>query len=172
MPRWSRPVNSTTAQRQATLGANYQPRPRTDLPDFPAWNLSPAGPWNYALCVSEQTLKDVQVAWNPDCVDPLDAANPALRVVAKARRVRGWHLVHVRRTRHFGHWAEGDRFCRGNRTLQGSFRFTPPLPDPQSYRPNWPRQRKSRRFLTAPPCCASRSFRRPEPLASCVVLAA
>lgn len=128
------PVNSTTAQRQATLGANYQPRPRTGLPDFPAWNLSPAGPWNYAVCVSEDTLKDVRVDWNPECVDPLDAANPALGGVVQARRVR-----------RFGHWREGDRFCRGKRTLKAVSALPRLYPTRKSCLPDWPpSQRKSR----------------------------
>jgi hypothetical protein len=122
--------NSTTLQRRNTLGVGYEPRPAVVKADFPAWNLTPAGPWNYALCLDERTLKDLKVEWNADCADPLDAANPALKVRIKARRVRGWRLVHTRRVRQFGHWSEGGKFCRGYRTIQGDFQFTPPLPDP------------------------------------------
>ncbi len=57
-------------------------------PDFPAWNLYPAGRWNYALCVDEKTLNDLRIEWNDDCLDPLDADNPAFKVYVKARRVR------------------------------------------------------------------------------------
>ena len=124
-------ANSTTIQRQNTLAEKYEPRPEVDKPDFPAWNLYPVGPWNYALCVDEASMKDLRVEWNPDCSDPLDAANPALRLRVKARRVSGWRLVHTRQARHFGHWTENGKFTRGNRTIQGDFRFTPPLPDPQ-----------------------------------------
>jgi uncharacterized protein len=124
--------NSTTQQRMDTLSDQYQPRPAVVKADFPAWNLSPNGPWNYALCVDEESLKGLQVDWNEDCADPLDAANPALRVRVKARRVNGWRIVHTRRARQFGHWTEGDRFCRGYRTIRGDFRFTPPLPDPKN----------------------------------------
>ncbi len=122
--------NSTTLQRQNTLGAQYEPRPAVVKADFPAWNLYPAGPWNYALCVDEQSLKDIQVEWNENCSDPLGAANPAFKVRLKARRVRGWRIVHARRIKQFGHWSEGDQFRRGLRTIQGDFQFTPPLPDP------------------------------------------
>ena len=124
-------VNSTTLQRQRTLGDRYEPRPTVVKPDFPAWNLYPDGPWNYALVVDEDSLKTLQVEWNPACTDPLDASNPPLRVRVKARRVRGWRIVHTRRARQFGHWIEAGRFHRGTRTLQGDFQFTPPLPDPQ-----------------------------------------
>jgi uncharacterized protein len=122
--------NSTTLQQQATLGAKYEPRPAVVKPDFPAWNLYPAGPWNYALCVDEAALKDLQVEWNEACTDPLDAANPAFKVRVPARRVRGWHVVHTHRLRQFGHWSEDGKFCRGIRTVQGDFLLTPPLPDP------------------------------------------
>ncbi|HLF88408.1 MAG TPA: hypothetical protein VI451_05645, partial [Anaerolineales bacterium] len=99
--------------------------------DFPAWNLYPDGPWNYALCVDEESLKDLKVEWNENCRDPLDAANPPLKVVVNARRVRGWRMVHTRRLKQFGHWTEDGKFCRGTRTIQGDFQLTPPLPDPQ-----------------------------------------
>ncbi len=123
--------NSTTLQRQRTLGERFQPRRREVRTDFPAWNLSPAGPWNYALCVDEDSLKNLRVEWNDACTDPLDAANPPLRLRVRARRVRGWRLVHTRRTRHWGHWDNHGEFRRGMRTIHGDFRFTPPLPDPQ-----------------------------------------
>jgi hypothetical protein len=123
--------NSTTLQRQNTLGDQYEPRPVVVKPDFPAWNLYPAGPWNYALCVDEASLKDLRVEWNENCRHPFDAANPALKVRLKARRVRGWRMVHARRLRQFGHWSEDGKFCRGIRTIQGDFQLTPPLPNPQ-----------------------------------------
>jgi len=123
--------NSTTRQRLDTLGDHHEPRPVVVKSDFPAWNLYPDGPWNYALCVDEESLKDLKVEWNENCSDPLDAANPALKVVVKARRVRGWRIVHTRRLKQFGHWTEDGKFCRGTRTIQGDFQLTPPLPDPQ-----------------------------------------
>ncbi|HEU4744445.1 MAG TPA: hypothetical protein VFS61_04375, partial [Anaerolineales bacterium] len=123
--------NSTTQQRQATLGAQYQPRPLVVKEDFPAWNLYPDGPWNYALCIEEESLKDLKVEWNESCIDPLDAANPALKVRLPARRVRGWRLLRSKRIRQFGHWTENEIFTRGLRTVEGDFQFTPPLPDPE-----------------------------------------
>jgi hypothetical protein len=123
--------NSTTLQRMATLAEQYQPRPVVQKPDFPAWNLFPAGPWNYALCVDDASLKDIHVEWNETCQDPLDAANPALKVTVTARRVRNWRIVRALRTRQFGHWSEAGQFRRGLRTISGDFQFTPPLPDPQ-----------------------------------------
>ncbi len=123
--------NSTTLQRQNTLAEHYQPRALAVKPEFPAWNLFPAGPWNYALCVDEQSLQDLRVVWNEDCRDPLDAENPAFKVRVKARRVRNWHIVNTRRTQQRGHWTENGKFHRGKRTIHGDFLFTPPLPDQQ-----------------------------------------
>ena len=122
-------MNSTTLQRQMTLGGQLSAAPGGDKADFPAWNLYPDGRWNYALCVDEASLKDLKVEWNEDCTDPLDAANPAFKVRVKARRVRGWRVVHAQRIRQFGHWSEKGQFCRGLRTIQGDFQFTPPLPE-------------------------------------------
>ncbi len=123
--------NSTTRQRQDTLGDQYEPRLTIVKSDFPAWNLYPMGPWNYALCVGEASLSDLKVEWNENCSDPLDAANPALKVRVKARRVRGWRMVHARRIKQQGHWNQDGKFHFGTRAITGDFQFTPPLPDPQ-----------------------------------------
>ena len=123
--------NSTTRQRQETLRAQYKPRPMVVKPNFPAWNFYPAGRWNYALCVDEESLKDLKVEWNEDCRDPFDPLHPALKVNVKAQRVRGWRMVHIRRIKQWGHWIEDGNFHRGIRTIPGDFHLTPPLPDPQ-----------------------------------------
>ena len=123
--------NSTVLQQKQTMGTNYQPRQVVVKEDFPAWNLYPAGRWNYALCVDEQSLKDLQVEWNDACSDPLDAANPALKLRVKARRVRGWNIVHARKVRQRGHWWEDGELNRGIRTIPGDYLFTPPLPEPE-----------------------------------------
>jgi hypothetical protein len=124
--------NSTILQQESTLGAEYQPRPSAVREDFPAWNLYPDGPWNYALCVDADGLDAVTVEWNEACPDPLDAANPPLKARVKARRVRGWRMVRSRRIRQFNHWIIDGTFHRGKRTVPGDFQFTPPLPEPAS----------------------------------------
>ena len=123
--------NSTTRQRMETMREQYEDRPTVVKEDFPAWNLYPNGTWNYALCVDENSINKLTAEWNEKCDDPFDASNPALRVRVKARRVRGWRLVHTRRIKQFGHWIENNQFHRGWRTIEGDFQFTPPLPDPQ-----------------------------------------
>jgi uncharacterized protein len=123
--------NSTIRQQMNTLGDGYEPRQTLVLPEFPAWNLYPVGAWNYALCVDAESLRDMHVEWNETCTDPLDAANPALKVRVKARRVRGWNLLHLRRAKRFGHWVSEGTFHRALRTIEGDFQFTPPLPGPE-----------------------------------------
>ncbi len=120
--------NSTVRQQKETLRETYEARPIVVKPEFPAWNLYPAGPWNYALHVDESTLKDLTVEWNDACADPFDAAHPALKMRVKASRVRNWRITHVKRIRQFGHWVEDGKFCRGWRTLPGDYVFTPGLP--------------------------------------------
>jgi len=124
--------NSTIRQRQEALGDDYHPRPTLTLPDFPAWNLYPAGAWNYALCLEGNWQQNVRVEWNPTCSDPWDAANPPLRVMVKARRVRRWRITHARRTRQLCHAIRGGVFALELKTVSGDFLFTPPLPHPAS----------------------------------------
>ena len=121
-------LDTTTLQQKMALAENYQPRPVVKKSDFPGWDLYPESVWNYALCVDETGLKDLTAEWNDACVDPLDAANPALKVRVKARRVKGWRIVHSHRILQSGHWTEKGQFKRGLRILQGDFKFTPPLP--------------------------------------------
>lgn len=124
--------NTTIQQRMDTLGESYIPRSLVEEKEFPAWNLYPDGPWNYALCLDEKSLPDLEVVWDQDGDYPLDPDKPALQMKVKARRVKRWHLVHRRKARQFGHWTEDGTFCWGLRTIHGDFWFTPPLPEPES----------------------------------------
>jgi len=120
--------NSTVKQQKAALAQNYQPRPIVVKEEFPAWNLYPNGPWNYALRLDEDSVKDVTVEWNANCIDPLDASDPPLKVRVPASRVRGWRLIHRKKIKQSVHWTDGDQFVRGWRTAEGDFQFTPNLP--------------------------------------------
>ena len=66
------------------MGEQYEPRPTVVKEDFPAWNFYPSGAWNYALCIEPEFSEDLKVEWNESCTDPLDAANPALKVRVNA----------------------------------------------------------------------------------------
>ncbi len=121
-------LDTTTLQRKAALAESYEPRPVVKKPDFPGWDLFPQSDWNYALCVDEAGLENLRVEWNDACLDPLDVTNPPFKVRVKARRVKGWHVVHRKRILQSGHWTEKGQFRRGLRIVQGDFQFTPPLP--------------------------------------------
>ena len=121
------PTNASAVDDQ-----QYKPRPRAVRPDFPAWNLYPAGRWNYALCVDEQSLPRLaQVEWQaPSAITPFDPAQPFVTMRLPARMVEGWDLDQrpngVSQENNWvvnGQWRHGKR-----RKVEGRFTFTPPLP--------------------------------------------
>ncbi len=98
---------------------------------FPAWNLYPASPWNYALAVDETSLaRDVEIVHKPVTPDPwsLDAAPIELRV--PARRVREWRIE--KRASVLREYTTEGRDVQGR--FKGDFRLTPQLPDPATLR--------------------------------------
>lgn len=100
--------------------------------EFPAWELFPAGPWNYALDIDRDQLEEqVRVVHGPASLDPWK--DPPLFLDVPARRVRGWQLRHAKVLPTYGAnlvdparniWSEYKTVVRG------SFPITPPLPDP------------------------------------------
>jgi len=125
------PFDSTEWQRQNIHGAFYTPRQHPTLPDFPAWSLTPAGPWNYALCVSDDTLAAAaSVQWHTGAAYPFDPQHPPLKVRLPARVVRGWELAHAPQVTQFANYVVGGVWKSGERALEGDFWLTPPLPDP------------------------------------------
>jgi len=103
------------------------PKPAT--PDFPAFNLYPASPWNYALCVTEKTLSTaVEVVHRPCTSDPwsIDTAPIELRV--RARRVAGWKIERKRSVTGLYPNATFTGFEPVQK--KGDFMLTPQLPDP------------------------------------------
>jgi len=107
--------------------------PQQRLPGFPAYRLTPASRWAYALAVDESSLAQAaKVTWNAPSGFPLDLDNPALRVSVPARRVRGWTLLETDQVIRSIPSFEGGRFRMIDRPIQGHFTLTPPLPEPQS----------------------------------------
>ena len=102
--------------------------------EFPAWDMRPAGPWNYALCLHEDDLeRNVTVTHGPPTLDPW--SEPTLRLTVPARRVRGWTIRRARMLSTLGAdlvdparniWRSKEVILRGD------FRLTPPLPDPKT----------------------------------------
>ena len=125
--------NSTLRQRREIHGERYVERPYEPVSGYPAWNLFPDSPWNYALCLDETALaENVQVTWETTSAAPFDPAAPGLRVRVPARKVAGWELVHTEQVTQTANWIEGADWKSGEREIRGEFSFTPPLPDPAS----------------------------------------
>jgi hypothetical protein len=94
---------------------------------FPAWNLYPASPWNFALAVDEATLADaVEIVRRPMTPEPWSLAGAPLELRVPARRVRGWALEKRRVVE--THDLVGDKLLVHR--LRGRFTLTPQLPDP------------------------------------------
>ncbi len=102
--------------------------------EFPAWEMRPASPWNYALCIHEKFLeREVKVIYNPPTLDPW--REPTIRLTVPARRVRGWTIRRARELPTYG--AElvdpaRNIWRQELITVRGDFRLTPPLPDPKT----------------------------------------
>ena len=114
-----------------------QTRDRTDphqTNDFPAWEMVATSPWNYALCLHENSLeREVAVTHGPPTLDPW--SEPTLRLRVPARRVRGWTIRRARALPSFGaELVDPERNIWRSEpiTLRGDFRLTPPLPNPRT----------------------------------------
>ncbi len=100
--------------------------------EFPAWNLYPASPWNYALALDGVKLDELEVNVHPFTGDPWNLADAPLTLRVPARRVRGWKMRQLREV-----ISEYSKMVRGNwkllrRREHGHFLLTPPLPTPDS----------------------------------------
>ena len=95
--------------------------------DFPAYELFPASPWNYALAVDRRNLKQqVFVVHNRMTADPWTLDTAPVELWAPARRVKGWKLLRRKRVE------AGYRFHgRRGRIRKGNFVMTPDLPKPK-----------------------------------------
>ncbi len=96
---------------------------------FPAWDLYPASPWNYALALSAKTLeRDVEIIEKPLTGDPWSIVVAPIELRVPARRVAGWR---IRRLRSIVSQYYGETGLPTKR-VKGTFRFTPQLPDPET----------------------------------------
>jgi DUF1680 family protein len=93
--------------------------------DFPAWNLYPASPWNYALAVSEKNLEEaVKIIHHQVSPEPWSIDTAPIELKVPARRVSGWKIERNKSDTALIDTREGKKYIkvRGN--------FTPQLPDP------------------------------------------
>lgn len=121
--------DSTNAQRRDIHGKFYTPRQRGATDAFPAWELTPAGPWNYALCVDESSIAQAaRVRWDSRAGSLFDPGSPFVRLYLPARKVEGWDLVEQRTAAQEANWVSRGKWRHGIRRIQGPFLFTPRLP--------------------------------------------
>jgi hypothetical protein len=85
--------------------ANLNGKHSPDPVNFPALDIQPAGPWNYALAVERD--EDMQVVNSATSGYPLDSSSVPVRIRVPAKKVKHWELV--------------------------DNRFTPPLPAPETF---------------------------------------
>jgi hypothetical protein len=96
---------------------------------FPAWDLYPASPWNYALALSEGNLeRAVEVFEKPLVGDPWSIHTAPIVLRVPARRVAGWHIRQVRSVQYEYY----DKEVLVTKRRKGTFRLTPQLPDPET----------------------------------------
>jgi hypothetical protein len=128
------PLEIETAEDWAETPQEFRlSGPQQRLPGFPAYHLTPASRWAYALAVDETSLAQAaQVTWNAPSGFPLDLDSPALRVSVPARRVEGWTLLETDQVIRSIPSFEGGKLRMIDRPVQGHFTLTPPLPDPES----------------------------------------
>lgn len=97
--------------------------------DFPAWNLYPASPWNYALQIDEENPEGaIAVIRREPTLEPWSIRTAPIELKIPARRIKGWNLERKRRI-------ISERNDTGELktvVLKGNFRMTPELPDPQT----------------------------------------
>ena len=91
--------------------------------EYPAWNLKPASPWNYALAIDEKRLADqVEIVCRPPVGHPWTPEAAPVELHVPARRVKGWKLLRTR------------TLYGGKRKCEGYCLLTPPLPDEKGLR--------------------------------------
>lgn len=97
--------------------------------EFPAWNLYPASPWNYALALNEKNLeKEVEIIKHPVSLEPWSIENAPVELRVPARRVKGWRMKRVKIIDSYRDELKKMQAVK----LKGEFLFTPQLPNPKT----------------------------------------
>ncbi len=105
---------------------------RSMPPEYPAWNLYPTTPWNYALAVNEINLDEVvQVVTQPVGLVPWSPENAPVELHVPARQVAGWEIdCSEKLVSNFVKSFESENIMV-TESIEGHFELTPDLPDPQ-----------------------------------------
>lgn len=109
--------------------------------DFPAYDLYPKSPWNYALCVDRARLNEqIKVIHRPYTDSPWTIASAPIELRGPARLVRNWAIHPVAEVM-TDHWdiirdpstGKVKQWVKTGFDKQtGNFLFTPPVPDPKT----------------------------------------
>jgi len=94
-------------------------------PEFPAWTMEPASPWNYVLALDKNgKLPPVQIEKRLMIGNPWTAENAPIRIIVPARKVPGWKLKRMKKLvmKHGEH----------TRVHTGNIIFMPALPDEET----------------------------------------
>lgn len=66
--------------------------------DFPAYNIYPDKPWNYAICTGESADRALKVNKAAEMSDePWDVNTTPITITVDAREVKGWKLKHCKK---------------------------------------------------------------------------
>jgi len=113
--------------------------------DFPAYDLYPKSPWNYALCVDRNRLREeVKIVQRPYTDAPWAIASAPIELRVPARLVRNWAIQPLAEVQ-VEHWdiirdpATGKvtQWVKNGFDRQtGHFLFTPPVPDAKNVAAN------------------------------------
>ncbi len=110
---------------------------KRSTPDFPAYELFAKSSWNYALCVTKDSLQQqVKVVNKTYSDNPWSIENSPIELQVPARLVNGWTLLQKKEMK-FENWTvERDSmgkvkrwYIAGEGLRKGSWNFTPLIPD-------------------------------------------
>ncbi|MFW6035544.1 MAG: beta-L-arabinofuranosidase domain-containing protein [Halothermotrichaceae bacterium] len=93
--------------------------------DFPAWNLYPLSDWNYALCLEEGDLQDVEIVEFEEKLDPWTIETAPIMLKVSARKIKGWNIE----TKSLIKSNRNDKTGLKTFDIEGNFLLTPQLPD-------------------------------------------
>jgi DUF1680 family protein len=106
---------------------------RSMPPEYPAWNLYPASPWNYALALDEKNLNQVvKVITHPAGLTPWSPENAPIELQVPARRVDGWEIERLKSLVSNFVKSYDNANIMVTEAINGNFELTPDLPDPKT----------------------------------------
>ena len=92
---------------------------------FPTFNIYPDKAWNYALCVSDEDIKNIKYTENPIKGNPWDIRTVPNKIIITAKRINGWTLERHKKIKRY---KESPLVNRNTEIITGDFTFTPKIP--------------------------------------------